>query len=153
MRYTIPSFIATALLAALAVQAGDIYRWKDANGTWHYADQPVPGAERLTTSSHPPPAQNDATDSPDGAARKPAPASATASPAAPSGQIAQKVRQDVAAARAEHCKQATEAYQQSISARRLYKAGANGEPEYLDDAQMDAHRVAARSEMDNLCGN
>jgi hypothetical protein len=44
---------------ALAAGAADVWRWKDANGVTHYSDQPVPGAERVTsttTSSRPPPA-------------------------------------------------------------------------------------------------
>ena len=24
---------------------GEVYRWKDVNGVWHYSDQPQPGAE------------------------------------------------------------------------------------------------------------
>lgn len=146
MRYTIPTLIATALLAALAAQAGDIYRWKDANGTWHYADQPVPGAERVNTSSRAP--QADASEASDAPARKSTPPAAAS---AATSQIAAKVHQDLASRKADQCKQATEAYEQAISARRLYKQGANGEPEYLDDDQVEAHRVAARSEMETLC--
>lgn len=150
MRYTLTTLFATAVLAALAAQAGDIYRWKDAAGTWHYADQPVPGAERLSTASRQTAPSDDAI--PAESPPKAKPAAATASPNAPSGQVAQRVKQDVAAARAEHCKKATEDYELAISARRLYKAGPNGEQQFLDEDQMEAHRVAARSEMENLCG-
>ncbi|HMW29716.1 DUF4124 domain-containing protein [Plasticicumulans sp.] len=35
-----------ALLAAPAVtDAGEIYRWKDRDGAWHYGDRPPPGAD------------------------------------------------------------------------------------------------------------
>jgi hypothetical protein len=40
--------LALCVLPAAVLSAGEIYRWKDANGTWHYADQPVPGAERIS---------------------------------------------------------------------------------------------------------
>ena len=34
-----------ALLGSTAFAAGEVYRWKDPNGIWHYSDQPQPGAE------------------------------------------------------------------------------------------------------------
>ena len=37
------------LFAAHAVQAAVVYKWTDADGVVHYADQPVPGAEKITT--------------------------------------------------------------------------------------------------------
>ncbi len=144
MRYLLPLTIAVTLTAAFGAQAGDIYRWKDAQGSWHYADQPVPGAERISQATRNVPAAD--------AATPPAARSSTAAATSPTAQIAQKVKQDVAVTRAEHCKKAQEAYEQAISARRLFKQGANGEPEYLDETQVEAHRVAARSEMDTLCG-
>jgi len=145
MRYRLPLTIAATLLAALGAQAGDIYRWKDAKGSWHYADQPVPGAERISSATRTAPTA-------DAAATPPATRSSTAGATSPTAQIAQKVKQDVAVTRAEHCKQAQAAYEQAISARRLFRPGANGEPEYLDETQIEAHRVAARSEMETLCG-
>jgi hypothetical protein len=38
---------------ALAASAKDIWRWKDADGVVHYADSPVPGAERVNTTPAP----------------------------------------------------------------------------------------------------
>jgi hypothetical protein len=47
-------FIAiAALFVAPAVMAeGEVYRWKDANGLWHYSDQPQPGAELVKKANH-----------------------------------------------------------------------------------------------------
>jgi len=49
------SWIAYGLLAVFAgclpVQAAVVYKWIDADGVVHFSDQPVPGAEKLTTSS------------------------------------------------------------------------------------------------------
>jgi hypothetical protein len=151
MRYFISSLLATTLLAALAAQAGDIYRWKDANGSWHYADQPVPGAERVNAASRGAQAQTQADAGTEQAARKTTAAPGGA-PSGPTKEAVQKVRQDVASTQAAKCKEATEAYDQAIAARRLFKTGANGEPEYLDEDQVEAHRVAARSNMEYLCG-
>ncbi len=48
-------WIACGLLAVfagcLAVQAAVVYKWTDADGVVHFSDQPVPGAEKLNTSS------------------------------------------------------------------------------------------------------
>ena len=43
--------IALAALAAFAGHAAVVYKWKDSAGVVHYSDQPVPGAEKITTSS------------------------------------------------------------------------------------------------------
>ncbi len=42
-----------AVLATFAGQAAVIYKWTDADGVVHYSDQPVPGAEKIVTSSSP----------------------------------------------------------------------------------------------------
>jgi hypothetical protein len=41
--------LASFLLLGFVLTAGaaEIWRWKDANGSWHYSDSPVPGAERI----------------------------------------------------------------------------------------------------------
>jgi hypothetical protein len=40
-------------LAPFAAQALVVYKWTDAQGVVHFSDQPVPGAEKVTTSSAP----------------------------------------------------------------------------------------------------
>jgi hypothetical protein len=42
-----------ACLAPVAGQALVVYKWTDAQGVVHFSDQPVPGAEKITTSSAP----------------------------------------------------------------------------------------------------
>jgi hypothetical protein len=44
-------WIAVSLFAAFAAGAAVVYKWTDADGTVHYSDQPVPGAEKIVTSS------------------------------------------------------------------------------------------------------
>jgi Domain of unknown function (DUF4124) len=44
-------WILTALLATFAGQAAVVYKWTDSSGLVHYSDQPVPGAEKIVTSS------------------------------------------------------------------------------------------------------
>jgi hypothetical protein len=40
-----------ASLAAFAAQAAVVYKWTDSDGVIHFSDQPVPGAEKIFTSS------------------------------------------------------------------------------------------------------
>ena len=40
-----------ATLAAFAAPAAVVYKWTDADGVIHFSDQPVPGAEKIHTSS------------------------------------------------------------------------------------------------------
>jgi hypothetical protein len=44
-------WFALGLVAACAANAAVIYKWTDADGVVHYSDQPVPGAEKIVTSS------------------------------------------------------------------------------------------------------
>jgi hypothetical protein len=46
-------WVASFLLLGVALAAGaaDVWRWKDANGVTHYSDMPVPGAERVSSTS------------------------------------------------------------------------------------------------------
>ena len=65
---------------------------------------------------------------------------------------AQVVKKDVSAARATQCKDAQEKYQKAIEARRVYRAGKDGEREYLSDTEADQLRLNARVDMDTACG-
>jgi hypothetical protein len=38
------------VIGAAQAYAGVIYKWKDANGTTHYSDQPGPGAQKITVN-------------------------------------------------------------------------------------------------------
>jgi hypothetical protein len=149
--------VATAILSLLPLCAamGDIYRSVDAQGHVQYSDTPSPGAE-LVSSSDLHPASSTAATSP--------PASSSSPPPPPSRneQIAQRIAQqeaaaaverDTSAARSKQCKQAQQNYQQSIEARRLFKAGADGERQYLSDDEADQQRVRNRIEMETACGD
>ena len=149
MRNRLTLLIATSLLTALAAQAGDIYRWKDSNGLWHYADQPVPGAERVASTSRGLTPRSENTPP---AATASAPRTAAATPTGQPNEATQKVREDLAKSNASKCPDAKASYEQSLTARRLFRQGANGEPEYLNDEEVEAARVAARANMEYYCG-
>lgn len=141
----------SAIVATTVFAAGDIYRWKDASGTWHYADQPQPGAELIsgTRRPPPPPAQTSTAPSTPAAATNAAPP-----PELPavSEQVAEQVRTEAATARAEQCKKAEADYQQAVQARRMYRTDEQGNRVFLTDPELDAARLQARSARDLACG-
>ncbi len=167
MRHTaIAAFIMSLAIAAAAVTAtrADVYRSVDAQGHVQYSDTPTPGAELVRvqhggqtgTSS-----LNSAPTPPSSAAPgertqppTPAPASNTISAQADiDKQNAQKaVQQDVEQTRADQCKKATDDYQASLAARRIYRTGPNGERDYLTDDEAEQQRVTLRQAMQSACG-
>jgi len=150
MRKLLTLVASAGLIAVCLVANGaDIYRWKDANGAWHYSDQPQPGAE-LVRGSYKPPA---APTPPVAAAPSPAPAptGAAAPAAAANAEVVEQVKQDVAAAKIEKCKKAEDIYAQSVQARRMYKVDAQGNKTFLNEAELDEARVNAKIQRDNAC--
>ena len=143
----IVTFTATLLITASALAAGDVYRWKDANGTWHYSDQPQPGAELVVRNSRP--VGNDA---PPAAAQAPAAPAETSGPLPVSDAVASQVRQEAATAKAEQCKKAEGAYQQAIQARMITRTDEAGNKVFMTPAEIDAYRLEARSYRGQACG-
>ncbi len=143
--------ITTLVLAAALVgsAAADIYRWKDAQGVFHYSDQWVPGSELIKSNSVRPPGV-DSSSSPRTASSDIA---ATANSQLQQETTNRAVQADVAKVREDQCKKARETYDKAVAARRIFKPGSNkdGEREYLSDAEADAYRVQARTEMEQAC--
>jgi hypothetical protein len=136
-----------ALLGSTAFAAGEVYRWKDANGIWHFSDQPQPGAELVRSMSRP------TTTQPAQPAQTPITLPATINPPQPvSDAVAQQVRQEAAAAKAQNCEKAKVAYDQAVQAVRLYKTDEKGNRTYLTAAELDAARLQARNMRDLACG-
>jgi Domain of unknown function (DUF4124) len=145
---TAAGLIAVCMVATGAGQ-GDIYRWKDANGIWHYSDQPQPGAELVRGTPKPRPSEPAAT-APAPAA-KPGATAASTTPAAPDPNTVSQVQQDVAVAQDENCKKADEAYNKAVQARRMYKIDAQGVKTFLTSEELDATRLNARTQRDAVC--
>lgn len=149
----IPALAVLCLMPLFAHAEGEVYRWKDKNGLWHYSDQPQPGAELVKTARKP------SVNPPSAATANPAPAAPGASatsgaggPAPVSDTVAQQVRTEAADAKSEQCKKATEHYDQSIRARRMYRVDDQGNQVFLNDAELDQARLNARSRRDLACG-
>lgn len=154
----LPALITALLLAcASAASQADVYRWVDANGGVHYSDVPVEGAViiRITTAKSSGNNSNASTNASTNAYASRDQAAALNSELQDrraSEAAARSVKDDVAKVQGEECKKATTRYEQSIKARRLYKAGKDGARIYLTDAELDRERLDARTAKDAFCG-
>jgi hypothetical protein len=143
---------ALALLAPLA-HAGDVYCMKKNGKYLQCSDFPFEGAVLVRRSGQGQIVGAD--DQP--AAPTPSVASANSSTgAAISDRLRQEqtqraVKADVAATRAQQCKEATERYDRSIRAMKLYRTGPKGEQIWLTEAELDAARLEARNARDTAC--
>jgi len=141
------------LCAALMIWSGMasavVYKWVDAQGKLQYGDRPPDGVkaevvELLGTHST--------------AAQAAHPASGTdaKTPSKPALTPEDKdekraVDSDVAATRQKQCADAQERYRKLIEGRRLFKTGDNGERQYLTSDEIDAERLNAKRDIDELC--
>jgi hypothetical protein len=132
------------LLGSTAFAAGEVYRWKDAGGIWHFSDQPHPGAELVRGNSAPSTAT--------AAAAQPAPAPVTNDPLPVSKEVAQQVRQDAATAKAKNCEKLTADYNEKLQALRIKRTDAKGNVTFLSPEEIDAARIQARAAKDLACG-
>lgn len=147
---TLIAIAALTLLGSTAFAAGEVYRWKDANGVWHYSDQPRPGAEVMrggyTTGT------TTAPSTPATPVQTPTPAPATSNDPLPvSKEVAQEVRQEAAAAKAKACEKAKTDYEEKVKALRIKRVDAKGNTTFLSEAEIDAARLEARATRDLAC--
>ena len=145
------SLSALILAGASTLAWADVYRWVDDKGQPHYSDQWMPGSEVIKTSKTHPPGYDSATRAAD---QK----NLTASNTKVSAQLEDKdnaraVQQDLASRRAVLCKQSKDNYMRAISSRRVYHEGADGQRNYLSDADADAYREQLRKQVQDYCGS
>lgn len=157
-RILVAAAAVTLALAAGLAQA-DVWRWKDAQGNWHYSDVPVEGATliRSTTNRMPPPSAVEPAS--EGAPAAPPPVdrlaarSSAISDRLAAETTARDVQSDLRKKRDEQCKEATARYDKSIAARRLYREDKSGQRTYLTDAEIEKARIDARTDRDTACGS
>lgn len=148
-----PILIATlATLLSVAAQAGNVYKYVDPHGNTLYTDKPIPGAVLVSSVAKPPEAA---------AKSYAAQQAAQNSNLAASNQriaenqsdsrVAADVAKDLAASRAERCKEARAAYDKSIVSLRMYKEE-NGQRVYLSEAELAQQRVNAKKSVETICG-
>jgi hypothetical protein len=143
--------IVTALIAAgiCGVAHADVYRWVDEKGEPHYSDRWVPGSELIKADKPHPQVPNSAPSAP-----TPSASQRPATPSATDRVNEEAVKQDVAKTRDVQCKQAKDRYQKAIEARRISKPPQPGDTDrvYMSDAETDAYRAQARSDVTLACG-
>jgi hypothetical protein len=145
--------ITTLILAAgvgMALADGDIWRWKDAQGVFHYSDQWVPGSELIKSTR--PHTQGDEASPRSLQDKSLGDAVTNADKDIQKQQAARSVAADVAKAREQQCKAARERYDKAVQARRIYKPGKDGEREYVSEDEANAIRQQAKDEVDQACG-
>ncbi len=138
---------------ATVATAETVYKWVDARGQIHYSDLPPrePGARILSTHQRGGFAADEDADEP-AADTLPAGFSEADAPDGETRAAAVAVQRDLESKRAEQCKQARDRYTQYIESRRLYRTTADGQRQYLTDAELAAARVEAKQAVDESCG-
>lgn len=135
----------TIVLSALPLGAAEVYRSVDENGNVVYSDRPDGAAQELiVVNATPAPANPRPIASPR--------SQSTDQEDAEGGETPRReLIEPTAEERAERCAVARDRVARYSVAHRLYRTGADGEREYLNDAQIDEARVKAAADVDNWC--
>ena len=151
MRYHAIAFgLTLILLSAGVAQASEIYKWVDEQGNVHYEDRPDGiMVERVDIDSRPTdPARIQAM----AQARAMDRARATEAKAEADAKLptAAELKEE-ADERAKKCTSSKSQLVSYVNNRRLYKMTAEGEREYLSDAEITATRDRAAQQVDEFC--
>src|SRR5271165_6853870 len=149
--------LCAALLAWSSLASAVVYKWVDAQGKLQYGDRPPDGVhaevvELLGThaarpASAPAPAAS-AARATDTAAKT---AANNTSPK--DTDIKRAVDQDVEQTKEKQCTDAQERYKKLIEGRRIYKAGPDGERQYMSSQEIDTERLNAKRDIDTICNS
>lgn len=149
---TLPAILISTAIFATASQAGEIYRWTDENGNVNYTDKPMAeSSERVNIESRrtdPAAVQAQLQARLDRQAR--------AADEAAEADAAEQTRQEKLAERKERedkCATYRQQLTRLVQNRRIYRQGADGERDYLDEAQMAQARADAQSRVEEYCGS
>jgi hypothetical protein len=143
--------LCAALLAWSGLASAVVYKWVDAQGKLQYGDRPPDGVHAQiveglgTHGTRPEPARPPAYSS------QPVKSAAQTNNAQDS--VKQTVDEDVAQVKDKQCADAQARYKSLIEGRKLYKAGADGERQYLTSEEIDAERINAKREIDAICNS
>jgi len=139
-----------ALLAWSGMASAVVYKWIDAQGKLQYGDRPPDGVHAEVVEllvAHNASARSAPTST------QAAPTAKTAAPTVKDINDKNAVAQDVAQTRDKQCTEAQDRYKKMIEGRRLYKAGPNGERQFLSSEEIDTERLNAKQEVDNVCNS
>jgi Domain of unknown function (DUF4124) len=143
-----------ALIAWSGMASAVVYKWVDAQGKLQYGDRPPDGvhaevvellvahaATGRTTSSTP--SQPAAVAKGVGGER----------PSPKDTEDRKAVDQDVAQIKDKQCLDAQDRYKKLIEGRHIYKAGPDGERQFMTSEEIDTERLNAKREIDNVCNS
>lgn len=168
-----PALLALALVTALPA-AGEIYNWKDKDGTTHYSDIPPAKGEVKTLRAGPAarPAPAASVHGGEAATQPAAPGTANASPAADGkpktlaerelefrqrraaeaeAQAKAEKEAEDAAQKARACEQARNQLTALTSGQRVSRFNASGERVVIDDAERAAEVTRTQEQIDRAC--
>ena len=149
--------LCAALLAWSGLASAVVYKWTDAQGKVQYGDRPPDGVRAQIVEglggpaarsepARPPVASTSTTSS--------QPAKGAAQTKTPQDDSIKKtVEDDVAQVKDKQCADAQARYKSLIEGRKLYKAGADGERQYLTSEEIDAERLNAKRDLDTICNS
>ncbi len=140
-----------ALIAWSGLASAVVYKWTDAQGKLQYGDRPPDGVHAEVVQllgTHPSGTARNTSTAP---AQAPTAARVAANPTAKDAQDKQAVDQDVANSRDKQCSEAQDRYKKLIEGRRLYKTGPSGERQYMTSEEIDAERLSAKRDIDDIC--
>ncbi|HWK72739.1 MAG TPA: DUF4124 domain-containing protein [Povalibacter sp.] len=141
----------TALVLVGAGASADVYKFTDSKGNVLYTDKPATlPAERLNIQSN----KTDvvAAQAHQEAEMKRMQETDRARQQSSTQQADQRAAQELTAKdKAERCTRARERYDNYMNSQRLYQMDEQGERRYLDAAELDAARNAAKVSMEELC--
>jgi len=151
-----PVVITTLIVTGIcSVAHADVYRWVDERGEPHYSDRWVPGSELIKSDRPRPQSFDSSADHSSSDQKKPTTGGSKIPDKLAQQQNERAVKEDVTKTRDVQCKQAKDRYQKAIESRRLYKAPKQGDTDrvYMTDAEIDAYRAQARSDVAEVCGS
>jgi hypothetical protein len=134
-----------------SASAADVYKYKDEKGNIQYTDRPLTlPAERINIQSQ----RTDVVELQERTNDE----TKAAADQDKARQQADKVKTDqkkatvaTAEGKAEACNKARQDYLSRMNAQRLFEQLPNGDRRYLESAEIDATRAAAKTAMDALC--
>jgi hypothetical protein len=142
--------VCAALLAWSGMASAVVYKWVDAQGKLQYGDNPPDGVHAEIVEllgTHVARVAARPADAP-----KNPPLAPSSTPAGDS-DTKKTVDADVAETRDKQCTDAQARYKQLIEGRKLYKAGPDGERQYLTSEEIDAERLNAKHDIDTICNS
>ena len=144
--------LCAVLLAWSGLASAVVYKWIDAQGKVQYGDRPPDGvhAQIVEGLGNNRSARSEPSRPASAASSQPARSAPQAKSAQDDG-LKKAVDDDVAQVKEKQCADAQARYKNLIEGRKLYKAGAYGERQYLTSEEIDAERLNAKRDLDTIC--